>query len=141
MRSYSNSRTVDTSSVLCILNPAVDVRWAQWPRTLDDVLHGLRTKATEANRPRPTSKRVWASVEHSPQRVIDDAFDEAFRRAPKLRRSWVVLVDGNRDQLRWVQRAAQRVGVEIRIVLDIVHVLEYLWHDAYAFVAATTGEA
>jgi len=63
------------------------------------------------------------------------------RRDPKLRHSWVVLVDGNRDQLGRVQRAAQRVGVEIRIVLDIVHVLEYLWHDAYAFVAATTGEA
>ena len=59
------------------------------------------------------------------------------RRDPKLRHSWVVLVDQNRDQLRRVQR----VGVEVRIVLDIVHVLEYLWHDAYAFVAATTGEA
>jgi hypothetical protein len=113
----------------------------QWPRTLDDVLHGLRTKATEAKRPRPTSKRVWASVEHSSQRVIDDAFDEAFRRDPELRRRWVVLVDGNRDQLRRIQRAAQRIGVEIRIVLDIVHVLEYLWHAAYAFVAAGTGEA
>jgi hypothetical protein len=113
----------------------------QWPRTLDDVLHGLRTKATEDKRPRPTSKRVWASVEHSPQRVIDDAFDEAFRRDPELRRRWVVLVDGNRDQLRRIKRAAQRIGVEIRIVLDIVHVLEYLWHAAYAFVAAGTGEA
>jgi hypothetical protein len=113
----------------------------QWPRTLDDVLHGLRTKATEDQRPRPTSKRVWASVEHSPQRVIDDAFDEAFRRDPELRRRWVVLVDGNRDQLRRIKRAAQRIGVEIRIVLDIVHVLEYLWHAAYAFVAAGTGEA
>jgi hypothetical protein len=65
----------------------------QWPRTLDDVLHGLRTKATEAQRPRPTSKPVWASVEHSPQRVIDDAFDAP----PELRRRWAVLVDGNRD--------------------------------------------
>lgn len=113
----------------------------QWPRTLEDVLHGLRTKATDDQRPRPTSKRVWASVEHSPQRVIDDAFDDAFRRDPELRRPWVVLVDGNRDQLRRIQRAAQRIGVAIRIVLDIVHVLEYLWHAAYAFEAAGTDAA
>jgi len=113
----------------------------QWPRTLEDVLHGLRTKETEAKRPRPTSKRVWASVEHSPQRVIDDAFDEAFRRDPDLHRRWVVLVDGNRDQLRRIKRAAQRVGVEITIVLDIVHVLEYLWHAAYAFETAGTEAA
>lgn len=113
----------------------------QWPRTIADVLHGLRTKETEANRPRPTSKRVWASVEHSPQRVIDDAFDEAFRRDPDLRRRWVVLVDGNRDQLRRIKRAAQRIGVEIRIVLDVVHVLEYLWKAGYAFKPAGTDEA
>ena len=112
-----------------------------WPRTIEDVLHGLRSKATEAKRPRPTSKRVWASVEHSPQRVIDDAFDEASRRDPELRRRWVVLVDGNLDQLRRIKRAAQRIGVQITIVLDVVHVLEYVWHAAYAFHAAGTNEA
>jgi hypothetical protein len=87
------------------------------------------------------SKRVWASIEHSPQRVIDDAFDEAVRRDPDLRRRWVVLVDGNRDQLRRIKRAAQRVGVEIRIILDVVHVLEYLWKAGYAFNPAGTAEA
>ncbi len=112
-----------------------------WPPTITDVLHGLRTKETDNKRPRPTSKRVWASVEHSSQRVIDDAFDEAVRRDPNLRRRWVVLVDGNRDQLQRIKRAAQRVGVETTIVLDIVHVLEYLWHAAYAIEAAGTDEA
>jgi hypothetical protein len=113
----------------------------QWPRTIEDVMHGLRSKETEANRPRPTAKRVWASVEHSPQRVVNDGFDEAFRRDPGLRRRWVVLVDGNRDQLRCIKRAAQKVGVAIRIVLDVVHVLEYLWKASYAFHAAGTTEA
>lgn len=112
-----------------------------WPRTIEDVLHGLRSKATDAKRPRPTSKRVWASVEHSPQRVIDDAFDEALRRDPDLARRWIVLVDGNRDQLRRIKGAAQRIGVKITIVLDVVHVLEYVWTAAYAFHAAGTDEA
>ena len=113
----------------------------QWPRTIEDVLHGLRSKATEAQRPRPTSKRVWASIAHSAQHVIDDAFAEAVRRDPGLRRRWVVLVDGNRDQLRYIKRAACKVGVELTIVLDIVHVLEYLWKAAYAFQPAGTAEA
>jgi len=113
----------------------------QWPRTIEDVLHGLRSKATEARRPRPTSKRVWASIAHSAQHVIDDAFAEAVRRDPDLRRRWVVLVDGNRDQLRYIKRAARKVGVELTIVLDIVHVLEYLWKAAYAFQPAGTTEA
>ena len=106
----------------------------QWPRSIADVLHGLRDQAEKAaHRPRPTNKRVWASISHTPQRVIDDAFAEAARRDPEHRRRWVVLVDGNRDQLRRVQRAAGKLDVEITIVLDIVHVLEYLWRAAYAF--------
>lgn len=44
-----------------------------WPRTIEDVLHGLNNKR-DTDRPRPTNKRVWASVEHAAQRVIDDAF-------------------------------------------------------------------
>ena len=114
----------------------------QWPRTLADVLHGLRDPRDKAAaRPRPTNKRVWASVEHTPQQVIEDAFAEAQRRDPEHRRRWVVLVDGNRDQLRRVQRTARKLGVEVTIVLDIVHVLEYLWRAAHAFHADGTPEA
>jgi hypothetical protein len=114
----------------------------QWPRSIADVLHGLRDQAEKAaQRPRPTNKRVWASISHTPQRVIDDAFAEAARRDPEHRRRWVVLVDGNRDQLRRVQRAASKLGVEITTVLDIVHVLEYLWRAAYAFHSEGTEAA
>lgn len=109
------------------------------PRTIADVLHGISDN--NAERPQPTDKRVWASVEHTPQRVIDDAFAEALRRDPEHQRRWVVLVDGNRDQLSRIQRAARTVGAKITIVLDIVHVLEYLWRAAYAFHAEGTTEA
>jgi hypothetical protein len=114
----------------------------QWPRTIADVLHGLGDKAEKkARRPRPTNKRVWASIVESPQQVIDDAFAEATRRDPEHSRRWIVLVDGNRDQLRRIQRAARKHAVEITIVLDVVHVLEYLWHAAYAFHAEGTDAA
>jgi hypothetical protein len=113
---------------------------APWPRTSADVLHGLRDHRDQA-RPRPTNKRVWASAQRSAQGVIDDAFAEAHRRDPDHRRRWVVLVDGQRDQIRRVQRAARKFGTEITIVLDIVHVLEYLWRAAYAFHKDGTPEA
>jgi hypothetical protein len=114
---------------------------APWVRTPADILHTLRPDDLDAIRPRPIHKRVWASVEHSPQRVVDDAFAEATRRDPDHRRRWIVLVDGQRDQIKRVQRAARTFGAEVTIVLDIVHVLEYLWRAAYAFHAAGTDEA
>ena len=45
---------------------------------------------------------------------------------------WVVLTDGNEDLLRQVYAAAKRYKVEIIVVQDFVHVLEYLWKAAYA---------
>lgn len=114
---------------------------APWQRAASDILHTLRPDDLDALRPRPTHKRVWASVEHSPQQVVDDAFAEATRRDPDHRRRWVVLVDGQRDQIKRVQRAARKFGAEVTIVLDIVHVLEYVWRAAYAFHAAGTEEA
>ncbi len=113
----------------------------EWPRTIADVLHGARDAQDKAKRPRPINKRVWASIEHQAERVIQDAFDEALRRDPELRRRWVVLVDGNRDQLERIKRAARATGVKVTIVLDIVHVLEYLWRAAYAFHADGTKDA
>jgi hypothetical protein len=113
---------------------------ARWHRTSKDVLHGLHDER-DTVRPRPTNKRVWASAQRSAQAVIDDAFSEAVRRDPEQRRRWVVLVDGQRDQIKRVEHAARKVGAEITIVLDIVHVLEYLWSAAYAFHKDGTPDA
>jgi len=114
----------------------------KWPRSIVDVLHGLHDpKERDAKRPRPVNKRVWASLEHSGQEVIDAAFNEALRRDPERTRRWVVLVDGHRDQIKRVLRGARTAGVEIRIVLDIVHVLEYVWRAAYAFHPEGSTEA
>jgi hypothetical protein len=113
---------------------------APWHRTSSDVLHGLR-EDRDAVRPRPTNKRVWASAQRSAQGVIDDAFAEAHRRDPDHLRRWVVLVDGQRDQITRVERAARKVGAAVTVVLDIVHVLEYLWRAAYAFHKDGTTDA
>lgn len=104
------------------------------PRTAEDLLPGEDSQDRKrAERPRPTGKRVWASIVHDPETVVEHAFREALDRDPDRQRTWVVLVDGNRSQIRLVRKMARRHGVEVTLVLDIVHVIEYLWKAAWAF--------
>lgn len=105
-----------------------------WVRTPMDILHDLRrSRDIASRRPRPVNKRVWASLEVDPKLVIEEAFEEGLRRDPERRRCWVVLVDGNKDQLRLVKQAAKKAGVEGTIILDLIHVLEYFWKAAHCF--------
>ncbi len=99
-------------------------------RTADDVVGELdRTAATP--RPRARRKRVWASLEKTPRDVIAQGFAEASERDPARRRRWIALVDGNATQIREIRQAAKRVGVEVTLVLDFIHVTEYLWAAAW----------
>jgi hypothetical protein len=84
-------------------------------------------------RPRPEDKRVWASIKHPPEAIIKQAFEEAQRRDPKQTKEWIALVDGNETQLDFLRLAAKDYGVELVIILDLIHVLEYLWKAAWAF--------
>jgi len=111
-------------------------------RTAEDILRDLRPEAAPpVTRPRPEGKRVWASLATAPTAVIEDAFLDASSRDPQRRKRWLVLVDGNADQLARVQAAARRHRVPVTIVLDLIHVLEYLWKAAYVFHPEGSREA
>lgn len=112
-----------------------------WQRTAADVVHGLRDDNTEKKRPRPRDKRVFASVEKHPRKVIRQMFEEALHRDPGRTRRWVVLVDGDPKQLKAVKAEAKRAGVEVTIILDIVHVLEYLWLAGRALFGGSSPDA
>ena len=86
----------------------------------------------EQKRPQPCHKRTWARVEADLKAVIEQGFQEAIRRDPDQRLHWVVLTDGQEDLLRQVYAAAKRYKVEITVVQDFVHVLEYLWKAGHA---------
>jgi hypothetical protein len=58
-------------------------------------------------------------------------FDQAEQRDPTHRRTWVVLVDGARHQLELLRAEAARRQVPIHILVDLIHVLEYLWRAAW----------
>ncbi len=114
---------------------------APFVRTPEQVLGDLRPEdGPAAPRPRPDGKRVWASLEKDPGDVIDEAFLDALSRDPGRERKWVVLVDGNKDHIKHVRAAARRHGVEVTIVIDVIHVLEYLWAAAPVFHEEGTPE-
>ncbi|NOY25768.1 MAG: ISKra4 family transposase [Oligoflexia bacterium] len=106
-------------------------------RTVDDILAAEATPdapLVEApRRPKPHNKRVWASVDKPLKAVVAEAFEEALARDPWLKRTWVYLVDGNREQIKIARALAKSYGIEIVIVVDFIHVLEYLWKAAWAF--------
>jgi len=64
--------------------------------------------------------------------VIAAAFGQAEARDPGGRRTWVVLVDGAEHQLGLIRAEAARRGVAVHIVIDLIHVLEYIWKAAWS---------
>jgi hypothetical protein len=102
-------------------------------RTPEDLINEEAGAAGKVKRPRPEQKRVWASLEKEPEQVISDAFDEAHRRDPNQEKHWIALVDGNNTQIDILKRMAKERGVTLTIIVDIVHVLEYLWKAGRVF--------
>lgn len=94
----------------------------------------------EPPHPRPEDKRVWASIEKTPEEVIEQAFQEACYRDPACEKIRVALVDGNKAQIRILRYMAKKNGVDLTIIVDIVHVIEYLWKAGRAFHSETSPE-
>lgn len=113
-------------------------------RTAEDIVRDLwpdEKPMPLPKRPRPQKKRVWASLEQSPQQVIAQAFDEAERRDPAHQKRWVVLIDGLKHQLDLVKAEIKRRKLDVIIVLDLIHVLGYLWPAARVFYPEDDPEA
>jgi hypothetical protein len=108
------------------------------PRTPADIIPD-RGRTSQQGRPprRPgpvvTGKWLAASVTDDIPAVIAAMFDEADRRDPTHQRTWIALADGNRQQIDAIRDQAAARGVSVTIVIDFVHVLEYLWKAAWTF--------
>jgi len=100
------------------------------PRSAAEVFGDL-TGSARKPRPKPKQKRVWASVEKEAGDVIGEAFAEADQRDPDHRRRWVVLVDGSAAQIAAIRSAARKAKVKVTLVLDFIHVTEYVWAAAW----------
>ena len=104
------------------------------PRTPDDIITPPGKEKGERSRgPRAAGKWLTASVTDDIPAVIADAFDEAERRDPGHRRTWIALVDGNNTQIEAITARAASRGITITVICDFVHVLEYCWKAAWSF--------
>jgi hypothetical protein len=98
------------------------------PRTVEDVI-GPDDDPDRPCNPGPKAFNKWlvGSVTDNTQTVISTVFDQAEQRDPHHARPWVVLVDGAKAQIEQILTEAEIRGVDIHIVVDVIHILEYLW--------------
>lgn len=84
-------------------------------------------------RPGPVVSGKWlaASVQREATDMIAWMVGEADRRDPAHERDWFAVVDGNAHQIERITAEAERVHKPITIIVDIVHVLEYIWAAAW----------
>lgn len=111
---------------------AVTAVWDQTSltRTAQDIVTELRGDPGlhKVRMPRPEKKRITATVEKSLPVAVAEMFDEVDRRDPEQRRIAGVLVDGSEAQLGAINAETVRRGrSNITIVVDLIHVLHYVW--------------
>jgi len=102
-------------------------------RTPADILPATKDQREPA--PGPVTKNKWlhASVVAGAASVVAQIFAEAQRRDPTHARTWIALVDGNNHQINRITAEAQARDVPITIIIDFIHVLEYVWKAAWTF--------
>jgi hypothetical protein len=104
------------------------------PRTPADVItRPGRPAAGRAAGPKAEAKWLTGSVADDTGTVVAAVFDEAERRDPGHHRPWSALVDGNNAQIEAFRAEAERHGVDLAILVDLIHVVEYLWKAAWVF--------
>jgi hypothetical protein len=100
-------------------------------RTAADILPATADERAD-RRPGPTAtgRHLDASAEHGITVMTSRLFDHAHHRDPHHRRRWIALVDGNNHQLDRITAEADNRGIQITIIIDFIHVLQYLWDAA-----------
>jgi hypothetical protein len=95
----------------------------------------MRPEGGTGGKKPPRAENRWYACDITAGRdvTIGKIFAEAERRDPGHARTWIALVDGDNYQLGLIQAAAAARGITLAIVIDFIHVLEYLWKAAWCF--------
>ncbi|MDM4723430.1 ISKra4 family transposase [Micromonospora sp. WMMA1363] len=105
------------------------------PRTIADILPE-DPEAAQTATPAPVTSGKWlhASVTDDAAAVIAAGFAEADRRRdPDHARTWIALVDGNTHQIDRIHAEAKTRKITLPVVVDFIHVIEYLWKATWCF--------
>jgi len=103
------------------------------PRDVIAVPGGRGGERAVRTGPRAAAKWLTASVAQDATQVIKAAFDQAEARDAGHRRCWVVLVDGDCHQIELIGAEAKRRKVTVHLIVDVIHVIEYLWKAVWCF--------
>lgn len=116
--------------------------WEQMPmpRSATDIVSELRRapapqsseKPKTPKLPRPHNKRVSATVTAGVVVSVGLMFDELDRRDPTRTRRANILVDGEESQQTAILTQALVRQRPLMLVLDIIHVIHYLWLAGFA---------
>jgi len=111
-------------------------------RAPDDVVaslfaEGPRPTGPPGERSYPEQKRVFASLKQTKEEVVREMAAEMERRDPGRTKTWACVCDGEQALQRRVEAALPGVV----LVLDLLHVLSYLWKAAYVFHEEGSREA
>jgi hypothetical protein len=93
----------------------------------------LRPPATPPRTPQAVNKWYTCGITATCAEVITQVTGEADRRDPQRQRDWPALADGNARQIECFQAEARKRGKDITILIDFIHVIEYLWKAALCF--------
>jgi hypothetical protein len=107
------------------------------PSEVIDSLFCTGPTAERPKRPKPTRKRVWASLTAGKDAFISDVKAEMTRRDPDHQRTWVIVTDGERA----LQRRVITTFTDVTLVLDLLHVMDKLWKVAHVLHREGTPEA
>jgi len=95
----------------------------------------MRPEGGTGGKKPPRAQNRWYACDITAGRdvTIGKVFAEADRRDPGHARTWIALVDGDNYQLGLFRAAAAARGITLAIVIDFIHVLEYLRKAAWCF--------
>jgi hypothetical protein len=114
-------------------------------RKPQQILNELQRNEKEASRPEPQQKRFRAEmndisaneISYGQPRLFDWLAAEIEQRDPQQQKPVVCLMDGQKSLWYWKrERLARAVGI-----LDIYHVMEWLWEAAHCFHPESSVEA
>jgi hypothetical protein len=107
------------------------------PRTAADIITrpGKSPPKPARAKTAPVAAGKWltASVTDDIPAVIAAGFTEADRRDPARARTWIALAGGNKQQIEAIETEAASRGAQVTILIDFIHVIEYLRGAAWSF--------
>ena len=110
---------------------------APYPRSAPEIVREVHREPPAAPaaspRPHPEHKRVWASLKKDKDTMFDEMAAEMHKRDPERQKTWAFLCDGEEALQKRARAVLGAMGATLYVILDLFHVLAYLWKAAAAF--------